>query len=74
MDDHPDFFVDSHDADNGALRLLHSPPGDENTGKRCRKHSDCGTLTLLLNNGVGGWGPMWTGDGGRCRTWRAASW
>lgn len=49
-----DFFVRLHDEDNDALRLLRYPPGNAGTGNRCKEHSDYGTLTLLLNDGVGG--------------------
>mmetsp|Transcript_55770 Transcript_55770/g.118634 ORF Transcript_55770/g.118634 Transcript_55770/m.118634 type:complete len:620 (-) Transcript_55770:240-2099(-) len=54
MADDPNFFVNLHDEDNNALRLLSYPPGDESTGNRCKEHSDYGTLTLLLTDGVGG--------------------
>lgn len=53
MDD-PDFFVNLHDEHNDSLRLLKYSPGDEKTGNRCKEHSDYGTLTLLLTDGVGG--------------------
>ncbi|KAL9178383.1 hypothetical protein ACHAXT_000030 [Thalassiosira profunda] len=53
MDD-PNFFIRLHDEDNDALRLLRYPPGNASTGNRCKEHSDYGTLTLLLNDGVGG--------------------
>ena len=53
MDD-ADFFVNLHNEHNDALRLLMYHPGDENTGNRCKEHSDYGTLTLLLIDGVGG--------------------
>lgn len=54
MIDDPNFFVKLHDEDNDAVRLLKYPPGNVNTGNRCKEHSDYGTLTLLLNDGVGG--------------------
>lgn len=54
MGSDPDFFVALHDEDNDAMRLLVYPPSDETTGNRCKEHSDYGTLTLLLNDGVGG--------------------
>lgn len=54
MEEDPDFFVTLHDENNDAMRLLKYPPGDANTGNRCKEHSDYGTLTLLLNDGVGG--------------------
>lgn len=52
--DEPNFFVRLHNENEDALRLLKYPPGDEKTGNRCKEHSDYGTLTLLLNDGVGG--------------------
>lgn len=48
------FFVDLHSENNDSLRLLRYLPGDEDTGNRCKEHSDYGTLTLLLTDGVGG--------------------
>jgi len=54
MADDPDFFARMHDEDNDAVRLLSYPPGNAHTGNRCKEHSDYGTLTLLLNDGVGG--------------------
>lgn len=48
------YFVRLHDEDNDALRLIKYEPGDTTTGNRCKEHSDYGTLTLLLNDGVGG--------------------
>jgi len=53
-DHSPDYFVNLHNENNDAMRLLNYPPGDENTGNRCKEHSDYGTLTLLLTDGVGG--------------------
>ncbi|KAL3793674.1 hypothetical protein HJC23_010246 [Cyclotella cryptica] len=53
MDD-TDFFVTLHNEHNDSLRLLRYHSGDENTGNRCKEHSDYGTLTLLLTDGVGG--------------------
>ncbi|KAL3778823.1 hypothetical protein ACHAW5_007550 [Stephanodiscus triporus] len=52
--DDRDFLVRLHDEDNDSLRLLGYFRGDARTGNRCREHSDYGTLTLLLNDGVGG--------------------
>ena len=49
-----EYFVNLHDEHNDSLRLLCYPPGDENTSNRCKEHSDYGTLTLLLTDGVGG--------------------
>lgn len=54
MENDPNFFVKVHDEHNDAIRLLKYPPGNENTANRCKEHSDYGTLTLLLNDGVGG--------------------
>jgi len=48
------YFVKLHDEDNDALRLIKYQPGDTTTGNRCKEHSDYGTLTLLLNDGIGG--------------------
>jgi len=49
-----DYFVKLHDEDNDALRVIKYQPGDTTTGNRCKEHSDYGTLTLLLNDGIGG--------------------
>ena len=46
MDD-PDFFVRLHDEHNDAMRLLKYPPGNANTGNRCKEHSDYGTITFF---------------------------
>lgn len=51
--DDPDFFCKLHSADNDALRLLTYPP-TQHRGNRCKEHSDYGTITLLLNDGVSG--------------------
>ena len=51
--DDPDLFCKLHSEDNDALRLLSYPP-TQNRGNRCKEHSDYGTLTLLLNDGVSG--------------------
>ena len=48
------FFVNLHNKHNDSLRLLRYHPGDEKTGNRCKEHSDYGTLTLLLTDGIGG--------------------
>ena len=50
----PNFFVELHNGNNDAVRLLKYHPGDATTGNRCKEHSDYGTLTLLLNDGIGG--------------------
>lgn len=47
------FFTRLHDEDNDSIRLLEYLPGDGNTGNRCKEHSDYGTLTLLLTDGMG---------------------
>ena len=47
------FCTDTHNRNYSALRLLTYPP-TENRGNRCKEHSDYGTLTLLLNDGVSG--------------------
>jgi len=47
------FFTQLHDEDNDSIRLLEYLPGDETTGNRCKEHSDYGTLTLLLTDGLG---------------------
>jgi isopenicillin N synthase-like dioxygenase len=49
----PNFFTQLHDEDNDSIRLLEYLPGDEATGNRCKEHSDYGTLTLLLTDGLG---------------------
>ena len=54
MDDNPNFFSKLHNQDNDALRLLQYLPGDKTTGNRCKEHSDYGTITLLLTDGVRG--------------------
>jgi isopenicillin N synthase-like dioxygenase len=48
------FFSQLHNENNDSLRLLTYFPGDEKTANRCKEHSDYGTLTLLLIDGVGG--------------------
>ena len=53
MDD-TDFFSRLHDENNDTIRLLNYQKGDVNTANRCKEHSDYGTLTLLLTDGVGG--------------------
>jgi hypothetical protein len=47
------FFTRLHDENNDSIRLLEYLPGDGNTGNRCKEHSDYGTLTLLLTDGMG---------------------
>eukprot|EP00984_Skeletonema_dohrnii_P000116 scaffold35_cov117-Skeletonema_dohrnii-CCMP3373.AAC.9 len=53
MDD-AEFFSRQHNENNDSIRLLNYLRGDENTANRCKEHSDYGTLTLLLTDGVGG--------------------
>ncbi len=53
MDD-TDFFSRLHDENNDTIRLLSYQKGDSDTANRCKEHSDYGTLTLLLTDGVGG--------------------
>ncbi|KAL3810215.1 hypothetical protein ACHAXA_006355 [Cyclostephanos tholiformis] len=53
-DDDIDVLVRLHDEDNDSLRLLEYSRGDATTGNRCKEHSDYGTLTLLLNDGISG--------------------
>jgi hypothetical protein len=47
-------LVGLNDGDNNLLHLLKYFPGDASTGNRCREHSNYGTLTLLLTDGMGG--------------------
>jgi isopenicillin N synthase-like dioxygenase len=53
MDD-SEFFSRLHNENNDSIRLLNYLRGNENTANRCKAHSDYGTLTLLLTDGVGG--------------------
>ena len=53
MDD-SEFFSRLHNENNDSIRLLNYFRGNENTANRCKEHSDYGTLTLLLTDGVGG--------------------
>ena len=50
----PDHLSDLHSENNSSLRLLRYPAGDAGTGNRCREHSDYGSVTLLLTDGVSG--------------------
>lgn len=43
-----------HSKNNNTLRLLLYPPVAKETGNRCKEHSDYGTLTLLLTDGISG--------------------
>jgi len=50
-----DFFAKLHDEDNDTLRLItYHPTHSEDTGNRCKEHSDYGTITLLSTDGVSG--------------------
>ena len=49
-----EFFSQLHNENNDSIRLLNYFSGDETTGNRCKQHSDYGSLTLLLVDGVGG--------------------
>ncbi|KAL3760488.1 hypothetical protein ACHAWU_007807 [Discostella pseudostelligera] len=53
-DDAQSYFNNLHQENNDALRLIKYHPGDDTTGNRCKEHSDYGTITLLLNDGVAG--------------------
>lgn len=49
------FFAKLHDEDNDTLRLItYHPTHSEDTGNRCKEHSDYGTITLLSTDGVSG--------------------
>ncbi len=49
------FFAKLHDEDNDTLRLItYHPTHSEETGNRCKEHSDYGTITLLSTDGVSG--------------------
>lgn len=49
-----DYFASLHRERNDSLRLLRYRAGTAQTGNRCREHSDYGTVTLLLTDGVSG--------------------
>jgi isopenicillin N synthase-like dioxygenase len=53
-DDAQSYFNNLHQENNDALRLIKYHPGDDTTGNRCKEHSDYGTITLLLNDGIAG--------------------
>ncbi|KAL7427837.1 hypothetical protein ACHAXH_001130 [Discostella pseudostelligera] len=53
-DDAQSYFNNLHQENNDALRLIKYHPGDDTTGNRCKEHSDYGTITLLLTDGVAG--------------------
>jgi len=49
------FFANLHDEDNDTLRLItYHPTLSEDTGNRCKEHSDYGTITLLSTDGGSG--------------------
>ena len=49
------FFANLHDEDNDTLRLItYHPTLSEDTGNRCKEHSDYGTVTLLSTDGGSG--------------------
>ena len=53
--DDVNFFAKLHDENNDTLRLItYFPTHSENTGNRCKEHSDYGTITLLSTDGVSG--------------------
>jgi len=49
-----DFFAKLHNDNNDTLRLINYYPTNEDTGNRCKEHSDYGTITLLSTDGVSG--------------------
>jgi len=48
------YFARLHSENNSSLRLLRYPAGTEDTGNRCKAHSDYGSITILLTDGVSG--------------------
>jgi isopenicillin N synthase-like dioxygenase len=52
LDLDPSYLERLHDENNSSLRLLRYPKGTIQTGNRCKEHSDYGTITLLLTDGV----------------------
>jgi len=52
LDLDPSYLERLHDENNSSLRLLRYPKGTTQTGNRCKEHSDYGTITLLLTDGV----------------------
>eukprot|EP00563_Minutocellus_polymorphus_P020913 CAMPEP_0197729060 /NCGR_PEP_ID=MMETSP1434-20131217/29336_1 /TAXON_ID=265543 /ORGANISM="Minutocellus polymorphus, Strain CCMP3303" /LENGTH=322 /DNA_ID=CAMNT_0043315643 /DNA_START=25 /DNA_END=993 /DNA_ORIENTATION=- len=50
----PNYFCKLHSENNSSLRLLRYPATSEDTGNRCKEHSDYGSITLLLTDGVSG--------------------
>jgi isopenicillin N synthase-like dioxygenase len=49
-----DFFAKLHDENNDTLRLINYYPTGDDTGNRCKEHSDYGTITLLSTDGISG--------------------
>eukprot|EP00978_Attheya_sp_CCMP212_P020564 scaffold59010_cov44-Attheya_sp.AAC.1 len=52
LDLDPSYLERLHDENNSSLRLLRYPKGTTHTGNRCKEHSDYGTITLLLTDGL----------------------
>ena len=50
----PNYFSKLHSENNSSLRLLRYPATAKDTGNRCKEHSDYGSITLLLTDGVSG--------------------
>lgn len=50
----PQYFCKLHSENNSSLRLLRYPATAKDTGNRCKEHSDYGSITLLLTDGVSG--------------------
>lgn len=50
----PQYFCKLHSENNSSLRLLRYPATSKDTGNRCKEHSDYGSITLLLTDGVSG--------------------
>ena len=50
----PQYFCKKHTENNSSLRLLRYPATSKDTGNRCKEHSDYGSITLLLTDGVSG--------------------
>jgi len=49
-----DYFARLHSENNSAMRLLKYPTVSERSSNRCKEHSDYGSITLLLTDGVNG--------------------
>ena len=50
----PHYFCKLHSENHSSLRLLRYPATSKDTGNRCKEHSDYGSITLLLTDGVSG--------------------